>query len=107
MNWITIIGVITGSGLTTLLVTTLTLKAQYKKENALANQEEAKVKQEEINAINGIDEIYTKMVSQVNKRIDDNDVISQCINAADLREDFEKKLRFDKRTIIQLGVYFK
>lgn len=38
---------------------------------------------------------------------DDNDVISQCISAAELREDFEKKLRFDKRTIIQLGVYFK
>lgn len=38
---------------------------------------------------------------------DDNDVISQCINAAQLRENFEKKLRFDKRTIIHLGVYFK
>lgn len=38
---------------------------------------------------------------------DDNDVISRCISAAELREDFEKKLRFDKRTIIQVGVYFK
>lgn len=36
-----------------------------------------------------------------------NDPLEQLIDAMEMRKDFEKKLRFDCRTIIELGIYFK
>lgn len=78
MDWITIIGIITGSGVTGLFTVIFTLryvrnqeKGKGIQEVAKGNQEVVKVKVEEANALDGIDAIYTKMVDQVNKRMDD------------------------------------
>lgn len=70
MDYLQIIGIITGGGATGFIVAIATMRSQYFQQKGIAKQELAKGTNEEANALINIDNIYEKMTIQVNKEFD-------------------------------------
>ncbi|WNM19284.1 hypothetical protein [Flavobacterium capsici] len=91
MNVETIITIVTSSGVTGIITFIFTIRYQRNQEKGKGIQELAKGKQEDINAIAGIDNIYTRMVEQVNKRMDEIEEKNKIIESEN--KEIKKKLQ--------------
>ena len=70
-HWKDIISILALLGVTKIFVDKKLKKANLKKEEALAEQEEVKVKQADVNLTASIQEVYRTMVSDFQKKLTD------------------------------------